>query len=279
MPVLLLITFLFFPSALRANEAITWYAYDQPPASIFNGPYKGLGFINKSQKLLINALSQYEHNEVQVSVGRFLHDLKLKKKVCIFGLGKTPERSKYVTYSNTALIHRNIHVLIKKEKAAKHLLSKSINLIDLFEKHNFSTSIVDGRFYGKTIDSILAKHQNNVLIRSSSADRALYKMLELNRFDFLLTFPSSANYAIETGLISADFELLKIKHIPAFMKTGIGCSKSEWGERVVIDINKALKEISSKPTYFEALSFWMKDEQDIQAFHNFFKREVLDSYK
>ena len=221
MKALFFLIFLIFSLSIKAAETITWYAYDQPPAYIFNGPYKGSGFVNLSQKLLIKALPQYKHNEVQASVGRLLHDLKLKKNVCVFGLGENSERANYVTYSEPALMNRNVHLLIDKKKATQLSLTEPVNLEDLFTEHNLSTNIIDGRFYGDAIDKVLAQYPNNVLYRSTSSEQALYQMLERKRFDFLLTYPSSAIFAIKSEVISDNYQrqlsaIKNSKHSPFY---------------------------------------------------------------
>ncbi|QBG37129.1 hypothetical protein [Litorilituus sediminis] len=128
--------FLLTSLSVQAKATLTWYAYHQPPAFIFKGEYKGLGFANLTLQLLINALPQYQHNEVQVSVGRAMHDIKLQKNVCGFGIYPTKERKEYMVFSDDALMNRNVHVLIKTERAKRLNLAPSVNLAELFSRLN-----------------------------------------------------------------------------------------------------------------------------------------------
>lgn len=260
---------------LQAKNLLTWYAYHQPPAYIFKGEYQGLGFANLSLQLLINALPQYQHSEIQVSVGRAMHDMKLGKNVCGFGIYPTKERKKHLVFSDDALMNRNVNVVIKTELAERLSLTAPVNLAELFSHHQLSTNIIDGRSYGTYIDNLVTKYPENVFLQSAKSDTALYQMLERNRFDFMLTYPSSANYAIETRILSSQYSILKIKGLTPFLKAGVACSNSEWGKQVISDVNLALKTIKSSNSYFNALSSWSKNNNDHEDFRRFYYSDFL----
>lgn len=260
--------------ACLGKEEITWYAYHQPPASILEGEYQGLGFMDQSLDLLIKALPQYEHHKVKVTVNRLVQQLKLKQKACAFGLYKTPQRESFILFSETALMHRNLRVLMHKSTFNRLELPTKIKLEQLFNKHNLTTYIVEGRSYGTAIDAVLEKYPYNVMKRSSSSNYGLYQMLERKRLDFVIDYPSTASYALDSHLLKFDYQLLEIEGLTPFSSSGIGCSKSNWGEKVVADINKALSEIKPKPSYFEALSYWSNQLPDNQAFQHYFNTHM-----
>lgn len=260
-----------------AKKTLTWYAYHQPPAYIFKGEYKGLGYVNLVQQLIINALPQYQHVEIQVAVGRVIHDMKLEKEVCAIGLYANKDRKRYIAFSEPAIMNRNLHVLIKKEKADKLALNSSVNLDELFQKYGLATNLIDGRAYGTTIDMIIKKHLDKVSFRSSKSDSALYQMLERDRFDFLLIFPGAANYAIETKLLTSQYKTLRIENVPPFVTARIGCSKTAWGKKTVADINSVLKQVKQSSAYFNALSSWSAGSSDKQEFKQFYYNEFLTS--
>ncbi|WP_157826680.1 TIGR02285 family protein [Colwellia sp. 12G3] len=276
MKLILFVVFVFFSFLCTAKEQMTWYAYNQPPAYIFEGKFKNQGFINLTQEILIKTLTQYHHNTEQVTVGRFLHQLRLKENACVLGLYKTPEREKYILYSDNALMHRGLHVLISKKKAQHFKLTSPLDLAELLQKHNLSTIVIQGRSYGNMLDNILNKNLENVLSRSSQSNSQLYKMLALNRFDFLIDYPSTAAYAFKSKLLkSDDYVLLKINGIPSYIESSVGCSKTEWGYRAISAINIALKKEKNTKAYLDALLSWSSNLSDREDFIKFYYQEFL----
>jgi len=274
-----ILTILALSGFSMAKQPITWLAYNQPPAYIFQGEYSGKGFINLAQNELINVLPQYNHLDQQVTVGRFLHNLKLKKDACVFGLHKTVEREQYILFSEPALYHPNVRVLISKEKANELQLNGLLDLTDLLNKHNLTTHLIESRSYGKIIDNIVKDYPNKVFYRASHSNSALFKMLDRGRFDFMITYPSAASFALKNLQLKNEYVLLPIKGIPLYISSAIGCSKTAWGKQTIKDINVGLKQVVKTQQYFDALSFWIEESMEYDKFHNYYKNEFLAPYK
>jgi len=258
-----------------AKQPITWLAYNKPPANILEGKFKGLGFINLAQNELVKALPQYNHIDQQVTVGRFLHNLKLKKDACVFGLHKSTEREQYILFSEPALFHPNVRILITKNKAQQLNLHGVLDLTELLGKHNLTTNLIESRSYGKIIDLIIKDFTKNVFYRSSHSNSALFKMLDRGRFDFMITYPSAANFALNNIELKNEYVLLPIKGIPLYVSSAIGCSKTEWGKQTIESINNALNQVVKTKAYFEALSFWIEDNVEYDKFRKFYNQEFL----
>jgi len=258
-----------------AEQPINWLAYNQPPANILEGKYQGQGFINLAQKELIKVLPQYIHVDQHVTVGRFLHNLKLKKEACVFGLHKTIERDQYILFSEPALFHPNVRVLVAKEKARELNLNNQIDLKLLLGGYNLTTNLIESRSYGKVIDLLVKDYPNNVFYRSSHSNSALFKMLDRGRFDFMITYPSAANYALKNLELKNEYVLLPIKGIPLYVVSGIGCSKSQWGEQAIADINVALTKVVRTQSYFNALSSWVNNGLEYDEFRKSYNEKFV----
>jgi len=203
----------------------------------------------------------------------------LKKNACVFGLHKDIEREQYILFSDPALFHPNVRVLITKEKAQRFGLKGTLDLTDLLGKYKLTTNLIESRSYGKIIDLIVKGYQSNVFYRSSHSNSALFQMLDRGRFDFMITYPSAANYALKNLPLKNEYVLLPIKGIPLFVSSAIGCSKTQWGEQVIKDINVALKQVVRTQLYFDALSFWIEDNVEYDKFRRFYNQEFLTQLK
>lgn len=256
-----------------ANK-VTWYAYDQPPAHIFEGKYKQQGYINKAQQLVTERMPTYRHVEVLASVGRIMRDLR-SKDICVFGLFKTPERQQYVAFSQPALIHRNLVVMMKKSTASKHQLAQTVSLHYLLGDLQLNVYTIDGRSYGNTIDGILKEHKRRVSTRATKSTRDVYRMLQRDRTDFILVFPESVNYAMEVSGFEFEYELLAIDEVPKLTHSYIGCHDSNQGRQIIKDIDRALTELVQGYDYLDAMATWERGDLNQQGFKEYYQHVFM----
>ena len=273
--VLILMFFLTIP--VQPKPSLTWYAYSQPPAYIFEGVNAEKGYINLTSALLKQHLLDFTHKDIQASVGRIMRDLRAGKPVCVYGLFRTPEREKFVYYSKHALLHRNVRIMMTSSRANELKLGDKVSLVYLLEDLDLELMLIHGRSYGPMVDNIVFQNPDNVFYRASSKERALFKMLDTRRFDFMLAYPSAALYAIQSLGLKHKFQLIEIEGQVAYAPSSIGCSKTDWGRTRIKRINQALSEVLRDPRYFEAMSYWTHTMPDQREFRRHYQRVLIDN--
>ena len=100
-------------------------------------------------------------------------------------------------------------------------------------------------------------------------------MLDHGRFDFMISYPSAINYAMKSILLKQAYTFLKIEGIPAFISGHIACSQTEWGKSVIRDINKVLLKVKNTSDYLEALSYWVKYNDNFEEYKNYYYNDFL----
>ncbi|WP_448213549.1 hypothetical protein [Colwellia sp. MEBiC06753] len=130
------------------------------------------------------------------------------------------------------------------------------------------------RSYTKEVDAILARHQDSVVSHSTNSITLLFQMLIKDRVDFMLTFPSVANYNLNLLNKIDDYVMLPIDGIDEFIVSRVGCTKNAESQQLIQDINHALTQIKRQPWYFSSLTSWLRPEQITEKFKQHYHQYV-----
>jgi len=251
---------------LNTEDTITWYTFDSPPVTITVGKDTDRGFGDRNRLLFQQALTQYTHLTKTVNYQRALLDMKNGEKVCSSALLKTVERKKYITYSHPNFLLIPNGVLVRS--ADIHLFqpyidsSNRLNLSLALTSNNFILGTSSGRRYGAGVDSLLEKIRKNspgqLLIRSGQdVNSGLIHMLHKNRLDLVLGFSTEQEYAARSiGNEAATAFLPIVEQLP-YTLGYTGCSKGEWGDRMVGQINGVLEEPATFVAFMQYYKNWL----------------------
>ncbi len=90
------------PDAQAGEKKIIWYQSDFPPYVILKGQAREKGIQNQINEYLIKRLPEYEHTYDVANYSRILENLKNERHGVAGPVFKTPEREKYLFYSEIA---------------------------------------------------------------------------------------------------------------------------------------------------------------------------------
>ena len=95
--------FLNIAHAQNQQNEISWLKAHFPPFTILKGKYANTGMTDRFQTLIEDNLPEYTHktNVTPMNYKRILANLKQGKHVCSPALLKTPEREKFIAYSES----------------------------------------------------------------------------------------------------------------------------------------------------------------------------------
>jgi len=254
-------------------EYIDWYVYDRPPAHFLSGPKKGQGYLDKLLALTIKELPEYQHNKVQATIARGLHEMAVRKNVCHVSIFKTEKREAFTTFSIGSMMSPNLQVIITKKLAKSLNLRDNVSLEELFTTHQLRAIKIPGRSYTKLVDEIFKRHSKLIHSRATSSESGLYAMLQSGRADFLIAVPSSANYALAEA--APLYESLAIKDMKKYGTAYIGCSKTPFGEKVIKKVNKVLRKIRGKEAYLQAMSTWLSEDEINRDYLEYYHQQFL----
>ena len=259
-------------SYVHADNKIIWYALNAPPAYILSGADKGNGYVEKVQQLVINKLPQYQHQFRQVKFNQLITDMVKGLPVCFSALSKTQEQQSYVDFSQQSIINLNFHVIIKKANINPLIEFKNINLEVLLKFYRLTTSQPNIRRYGAYIDKILYQFPE-LIDKSAQSSFDQFKQLAEDKIDFLIESPSVAHYVLKQMGNTEAYLMLPIVGIAQFSQGFIGCSKGDWGQKAIKDINNALTQIKNSNPYLSALTHWLSPENLNEEFYSYYLNE------
>ncbi|SFD27056.1 TIGR02285 family protein [Pseudoalteromonas denitrificans] len=267
------LTILIFSSPIHAKETIQWMYSDFPPAFIVKGENTGKGYVDLTQKLLINALPEYRHIKIKANYARSNLELSQKDNICHAALLKTAEREKftefsiaaYIVFGNKLIINQHDNAILKPY----FMKNKTIDLASLMASGDFKLGIAKGAKYGTPIDQILKSHFNKVSIFERSAEdhfSGLSKMLSLKNREINATlgFEVEIRYALtQLGANDINLKTYSIDGSAQYELGYIGCSKTKIGKTIIQKINKILiKNRANKISRF--YEKWLSNSESIE---------------
>lgn len=252
-PFVMILLALPFTQILNASETIVWIHSDFPPYNISTGKDKGQGSVDLVEKLLIEALPNYQHVRINANYARMTKEIRTKKNVCSAGLVKTPERSKYTEYSipySIALANRLITNTENSKLLHSHINNQSVDLDSLLKSQTFLLGISKGRRYGGGIDHTLEKHKDSPAIFERVGNdqlEGLIKMLAISDrpINGILGYNSAEVSYIsrKLGIDAKQFKYYSIKGGAPYNLGYVGCSKSTLGRTVINQINQIVAKV------------------------------------
>jgi uncharacterized protein (TIGR02285 family) len=265
-----IIFLLVFPFRLfsQGKDTITWIENDFPPVWILNGIYKGTGGAELIQNLLQKKLTQYNHKKIRTNVTRYRYMIKNGEKVCDCATFKTADRAKYMYFSviPASFIMAN-GIITKKIKLHKFGDSSEISLNETLKNQKLILGITKDRKFGDLIDTVLEKYKDNRNIYSRVAGdltKGLVEMLIHDRVDYILGYDWELQYLTKqfwSKKKANSLTFLPLKETKHYLMSYIVCSKTDWGKKVISNINKILIEEVPKDGYRKIWEQWMSNKK------------------
>lgn len=269
-----------FPAAAAANDSVTWMEAVAPPFFIHEGEYKGQGYEDVVTDILKENLPEYNHDEMTSNLSRHYYNFKHGQKVCNVGLYKTAEREEFLHFSIPSFFTLPTVLVIKKERLANFGGSKTVQLDALLKDGKMTIGTATNRSYGKDVDTILDKYkdQGNIFVfEGEELSRSFFHMLKLGRLDALISLPEEAIYQAEKLGLKDEIMTLTIEENQGGYDSwlsSVGCSKTEWGKKIIEKINQIL--LAQRPTkrYREAYERWL-DESSLANYRELYDKVFL----
>ncbi len=268
------------PVVADAKDSVTWMEAIAPPFFIHEGELKGQGYEDVITDILKENLPEYSHDEMTSNISRHYYNFKQGQKVCNVGLYKTSEREKFLYFSTASFFTLPTVLVIKKEKFADFGSSKSIRLDGLLQDGKVTIGRAKNRSYGKYVDTILDKYKDQGKIfafEGEELSRNFFQMLRLDRLDALISLPEEAIYQTEKLGFKDEIMTLTIEENQVGYESWlsyVACSKTEWGKKIIDEINQVLLEQRPTKRYREAYERWL-DESSLENYRKLYDQVFI----
>lgn len=235
------------PPAIANDNVINWYFANFPPGIISNGPMAGQGYHDILQEKINKSLTDYKHIYHSANFSRILKQIRMENSCCIC-LVKNEEREKYIYFSQPTMtgVMNGVHILTKRLKDFKPYMDAEgvISLNKLFYESQMCMGISKGRVYSGIVDKIIKdnpKSDKIVTYYKKDVFAGLIKILQAEHsIDYVIGFPQEINWLQLQGKVKDEFTFIMIKEMPRYIISHIGCSKNDWGKKVISRINRIL---------------------------------------
>jgi len=268
------------PVVADAQDSVTWMEAVAPPFFIHEGENKGQGYEDVVTEILKENLPEYTHDEMEANLSRHYYNFKQGQKVCNVGLYKTPEREQFLYFSIPSFFTLPTVLIIKKDRFADFGNSKTVKLDTLLKSGKVIIGIAKNRSYGRYVDAILDNYReegNIFVFEGEELSRNFFQMLRLDRLDALISLPEEAIYQAEELGIKDDIMTLTIEENQVGYESWlgyVGCSKTQWGKKLIERINQILLAQRPAKQYREAYERWL-DESSLENYRKLYDKVFL----
>ena len=246
----------------KAMESIIWYQPDFPPFVTIDDTGSEQGIDNQIVETVAKHLPGYNHQYVVANYTRILRDLKAEQPGVVTPLFKTPERERYLYYSEVAsyLVFPSGLICRREDQnkfSAFLLENGSVDLWALCKSGNYKLAYASGRSYYGIIDEVLSQVSNETYIfsRTASDQIGTLKMLKNGRIDATFGFPVEIKYA---GL-EQELTFMPVSGMPAYIPVFFGAPKNPWGKSIINKLNMVLSKQGILDLFASYYRCWLED--------------------
>jgi uncharacterized protein (TIGR02285 family) len=248
-------------AAPAAADDITWLTMQFPPFYVREGAERGKGIADSVTRILQRHLTGYSHKEELAEPAAIMTRLKAGDHVCSAAYIRTPEREKVLEFSLPDLILPPNGITIRKDAVARVTGGKAppLSLTQLLANPNLKVAVAVGRSYG-ALDSVLEKYKTSPHVywrRGEDIYGSLFDMLMKGSVDYIIGYPYEALYVSKARGVEGQVVTLPVAELPDYTLAHVVCPKSDWGRKVIGEIDHALSLERPKPEYRDAIERWL----------------------
>ncbi|MFK3684754.1 TIGR02285 family protein [Pseudomonas sp. NPDC088890] len=259
-PLILLCALL--PVIAEAKERLLWLVRDLPPFTIFEGPEKGQGVIDRMLPMLIEQMPEYDHSIVRVNRARGIQMLQEPSFTCDPTLLWTPERAKYALFSKPTLGVLSSGVVVRKQDQPgiePFLDAQQVDLKQLLAETRLKLGIVAERSYSAQVDDILRQLPDSAFSRhyGNDATASLLQMQQLGRLQLVLGYWPEVRYLIQQqGGRLDDYLFYPIQGVNPYQFLHVACSDTPLGREAIAHIDQLLPALR-RDTLPQLYAHWL----------------------
>ena len=260
------------------EDSITWFILDLPPFFITKGSDKEKGLADQIQKMVSERLDGYRFSNKVANASRIAKELKEDQCVCF--AGEFYGNPGFLTSVPTILLLPH-NIIVRKKDLHLYGNENYVSLKRLLQNKNLILGTASDRLYGPELDIVLKKHTKgkNVYHRSGKDTLdGLLGMLIKGRVDYLIEYPVSIAYAAKRlGVLDKLATITIEENVDAPpIRGAIRCPDTEWGRKIINDINKILLKIRALSEYRKIIKDWAVPPGKEGEYWKIYKEQVLN---
>lgn len=264
-----------------SKKSLTWLVEDKSEnlnLSDDNSPSNSAA--SAVERYVINHLTNYNVTIERVAIKRINHLLQTQDNVCAGNRAKLAEREKYSLFSNPQsfyLTHKFYRYDKEQPLPPEYFNSDGelLSIKQIFDHQPIHRiGLVDGVSFGRYLDEKVRQLDDKNKYYRGGTYRvvALESMLYSARVDYLLALPVDMNPNEQQQKLLEQYD---IAGAPPFLIAHFSCSKSDFGQSVISDINQVLDKTYAKDTFNDINGRWYS-EKDLEKIQGYLQQNFLD---
>jgi|GEM_PF-3007702 len=259
---IVLVLLAFIPDARAAREQperLTWLLNDFPPAIMIGATLPGRGFTDDFVRHLVAHMPAYDHVFEEASIARAVGLMQQGQPACHPNLLVTPDRLPFIDFSGPMHFALPHHVIVRRDRMDRLRpyigADGTIDAGELVRDAQLVTTITERRAFPPIVaDAIAAIGDQTHVVRANVDFQTPFRQLAAGWIEYVFAYPIEVKwYTDQTNLpIDSALEYLPIRGIPDYVTGHVGCTKGEWGRRMVEQIDEIARAAGARPPWFDA---------------------------
>ncbi|WDE13516.1 TIGR02285 family protein [Thalassomonas haliotis] len=253
-------------SFASSAQKVTWLTFDFPPYYIVEGPDKDKGRDELIIELIARQLPDYQFEKTRMPSSRVIEAVsKSSNRYCILSIYNTPTRQKQITFTdNFSTLGLAPAIIMSADlKVATSVRNTGVISLAYLLQREYRLGMPSGRSYSVPLDKIITSEQfqQQIHVRYGTDHlQNLFKMMLSGRIHMILGYPDELMYLADELQVREQVMLMKLSEAEAMSKGYIGCSKNDWGEAVIRDLDKAMATVHQQGSYKKILKYWLAED-------------------
>jgi uncharacterized protein (TIGR02285 family) len=223
---------------------VQWHLFSFPPAFIASGPDAGHGYQDQILDYFERHLPGIRIERRHSVLARALANIEHGGAACTGALARTPEREKYMVFSEPVLVSLPLRLVVNEHRAdeVRKMMDAAggtyLSDLDMLAKLNGGA--VQGRAYGPMIDAWIAGAKIRRGIHMTARPELAFLMLARGRIDYTFAYPDEVGYFMRRhkGKDMMDtLVTLPLAGVEQAVASHFACSKDAAGRAVIDAIN------------------------------------------
>lgn len=237
---------------IRGAEQLIWVLRDLAPLTVFDGPKKGQGLVDKLMPVLIASMPNYQHVILRVNKARAIQMLKEQPLACDPTLIWSAARAYSITYSTPIIrLYSNVLAIRRENRPLLEpfVHDQKLDLLAMLNAKTVKLGVIAQRSYGELIDEQVSHGPQQQLFVHYGSDPlgSLLKMQSAGRVQAVLGYrPEIQSKASQVGLPKDALIFYPVRGAPTYQLIYIGCSDTEQGRAAIHAINAVLANLGDE---------------------------------
>ncbi|WP_171016590.1 TIGR02285 family protein [Pseudomonas sp. D(2018)] len=274
----LLLASLHVTASQADSNKLVWLMNDFPPFIDVSGSMPGRGIADELVRYLIPRMPEYQHEFEVASIARAHGLMEQGEQVCHPSLLMNEDRKRIMVFSDPVFFILTHRVLIRKDRldrfSAYLMPDGSIDAKRLTHDPNLVTAITERRAYSPSINAALEDvADTRHILKAGVQFNSPFHQLMSGWIDYLFAYPVEYGWYRKQQNESSDVVMrtIPISGDPEFILGYVTCTKGLWGQKVIEQVNAAIKEAGPRPSWVQKTVDYTAPEE-VERFEKAFER-------